>query len=314
MRKMSAVLIGAGACVAVLCAIGPQAGGDLLAPFASIAQAAESVDWQKVDETLGRKPAVSDDVHRYGFPRTDLSVSLDGVTIQPALALGGWVAFKPVHGGAMVMGDLVLLETEINPVMAKMIASGLEITAVHNHLLRASPATFYMHVAGHGDPVKLASAIHDGLAESKTPLTVAAPASPPPAVDLDTAKLDQIIGVKGQANGGVYQFTVKRRDPITEEGMSLTPAGAMGVATGINFQPTGGGKAAITGDFVLTGKEVNPVILALRTHRIEVTALHSHMLDEQPRLFFMHFWANDDAIKLAEGLRAALDKTASTKG
>jgi hypothetical protein len=286
--------------------------GACLLGSVSTAQA-QNIDWQKVDETLGRKPAVSDDVHRYGFPRSDLSVTLDGVTIKPALALGGWVAFKPGHGGAMVMGDLVLLETEINPVMAKMIASGLEITAVHNHLLRASPATFYMHVAGHGDPVKLASAIHDALAESKTPLTVAAPASPPPAVDLDTAKLDQIIGVKGQANGGVYQYNVKRRDPIMQDGMPLTPVGPMGVAIGINFQPTGGGKAAITGDFVLTSEEVNPVILALRTHGIEVTALHSHMLDEQPRLFFMHFWANDDAVKLAEGLRAALDKTASTK-
>jgi hypothetical protein len=170
-----------------------------------------------------------------------------------------------------------------------------------------------MHVAGHGDPIKIATAIKDALAESKTPLSVAAPATPPPTVDLDTAQLDQIIGVKGQANGGVYQFNVPRRDPITEEGMQLSPVGPMGVAIGINFQPTGGGKAAITGDFVLTGEEVNPVIVALRTHGIEVTALHSHMLDEQPRLFFMHFWANDDAIKLAKGLRAALDKTASTK-
>jgi len=211
------------------------------------------------------------------------------------------------------MGDLVLLETEINPVMTKMIANGIQITAVHNHLLRAAPATFYMHVAGHGDPVKLASAIHDGLAESKTPLTAGAPASPPPAVDLDTAQLDQIIGVKGQPNGGVYQFGVPRRDAISEDGMALSPVGPLGVATGIGFQPTGGGKAAITGDFVLTADEVNPVIAALRAHGIEVTALHSHMLDEQPRLFFMHFWANDDAIQLARGLRAALDKTASNK-
>jgi hypothetical protein len=281
-------------------------------PFISPAHA-QDMDWQKVDETLGRKPAVSGDVRRYGFPRSDLSVALDGVTIKPALALGGRVAFKPAHGGVMVMGDLVLLDSEINPVMAKMIANGLEITAVHNHLLRATPATFYMHIAGHGDPVKLATAIRDALAESKTPLTVGAPASPPPTVDLDTAQLDQIIGIKGQTNGGVYQFNVPRRDPITEEGMQLAPVGPMGVAIGINFQPTGGGKAAITGDFVLTGEEVNPVIMALRTHGIEVTALHSHMLDEEPRLFFMHFWANDDAIKLAKGLRAALDKTASTK-
>ncbi|MGY3454064.1 DUF1259 domain-containing protein [Bradyrhizobium sp. USDA 4353] len=282
--------------------------------FAPIVPAyAQDSEWQKVDDALGRKPVVADDVRRYGFPRSDLSVTLDGVTIKPALALGGWVAFKPAHGGTMVMGDLVLLETEINPVMAKMIASGLEITAVHNHLLRANPATFYMHVAGHGDPVKLASAIHEALAESKTPLTVAPPGTPPAAIDLDTAKLDQIIGVKGQANSGVYQFNVKRRDAISQQGMALTPVGPMGVAIGINFQPTGSGKAAITGDFVLTADEVNPVIIALRTHGIEVTALHSHMLDEQPRLFFMHFWANDDAVKLAEGLRAALDKTASTR-
>ncbi|RXH05160.1 DUF1259 domain-containing protein [Bradyrhizobium vignae] len=274
---------------------------------------AQDVDWQKVDDALGRKPAVTGDVHRYGFPRTDLTVTLDGVTIKPALALGGWVAFKPAHGGVMAMGDLVLLESEISPVMTKMIANGLEITAVHNHLLGASPATFYMHVAGHGDPVRIATALKEALAESKTPLSVPAPAAPPSAVDLDTAQLDQIIGVKGQANGGVYQFNVPRRDPVTEQGMQLSPVGPLGVATAINFQPTGAGKAAITGDFVLTGDEVNPVIKALRSHGIAVTALHSHMLDEQPRLFFMHFWANDDAIKLASGVRAALDKTASTK-
>ncbi|QOG20114.1 MULTISPECIES: DUF1259 domain-containing protein [Bradyrhizobium] len=274
---------------------------------------AQDVDWQKVDEALGRKAAATGDVHRYGFPRTDLAVTLDGVTIKPALALGGWVAFKPAHGGVMAMGDLVLLESEINPVMLKMIGNGLEITAVHNHLLGASPATFYMHVAGHGDALKIAAALKDALAESKTPLSLSPPAAPPPAVDLDTAQLDQIIGVKGQANGGVYQFNVPRRDPVSEDGMQLSPAAPLGLATGINFQPTGGGKAAITGDFVLAGDEVNPVITALRSHGIAVTALHSHMLDEQPRLFFMHFWANDDAVKLAGGLRAALDKTASAK-
>jgi len=270
----------------------------------------QQIDWQKVDDILGRKPAVSDDVHRYGFPRTDLAVTLDGVAIKPAFALGGWVAFKPMHGGVMAMGDLVLLETEINPVMAKMIAGGLEITAVHNHLLRANPATFYMHVAGHGDPAKIADTIRNALAESKTPLSLAAPSSPPPPVDLDTAQLDSFIGVKGQANGGVYQFAVKRLQPITEGDTLLTPVGPMGVATAINFQSTGGGKAAITGDFVLTAEEVNPLVNALRSNGIEVTALHSHMLNENPRLFFMHFWANDDAGKLSRGLRAALDKTA----
>ncbi len=280
-------------------------------PFISSAHA-QAIDWKKLDEVLGRKPAVSGDVHRYGFARSDLTVTLDGVTIKPALALGGWIAFKPAHGGAMAMGDLVLLETEVAPVVAKLTEGGFEITAIHNHLLRANPATFYVHVLGHGDPVKLAGAIHDGLAASKTPLSAGA-AGAPPAIDLDTAQLDQIIGVKGQNNSGVYAFAVPRRDPVSEDGMEMAPAGPMGVAQAINFQPTGAGKAAITGDFVLTGNEVNPVIKALLENGIEVTAVHSHMLDEQPRLFFLHFWANNDALKLAKGLRAALGKTASTK-
>jgi biotin operon repressor len=274
---------------------------------------AQGIDWKKVDDALGRSAAVTDDVHRYGFPRSDLHVTLDGVDIKPGFALGGWVALKPAHDGAMVMGDLVLLETEINPVISKLQEGGLEITAIHNHLLRSSPATFYMHVGGHGDAVKIATAIHTALGASKTPLGAPAAAGTQPAIELDTAQLDQIIGAKGRSNGGVYQFGVPRRDAVKEGGMDIAPAGAMGLATGINFQPTGGGKAAITGDFVLAATEVNPVIKELRAAGIEVTALHSHMLDEQPRLFFMHFWANDDAVKLARGLRAALDKTARAK-
>ena len=223
---------------------------------------------------------------------------------------------KAASGGAGVEllgdgdeGDLVLLETEITPVMTKLLDGGLEITAIHNHILRASPATFYMHVGGHGDPAKMAAVIRSALGESKTPFDPpAANPPPPPAIDLDTAKLDEIIGVKGTANGGVYQFGVPRRDPIIEMGLKVT--GPLGGANAINFQPTGSGKAAITGDFLVTGDEVNPLIRALRANDIEVTAIHSHMLGEQPRLFFIHFWANDDAIKLARGIRAALEKTA----
>lgn len=272
---------------------------------------AQEIDWKKIDDALGRSAAVTGDVHRYGFPRTDLSVTLDGVAIKPALALGGWTAFKPVHGGAMMMGDLVLLETEITPVLTAAIENGLEITAIHNHVLRANPPTFYMHVSGHGDPVKLANALHTTLAASKTPMTVQSAAAPD--VSLDTAELDRIVGVKGKPVGGVYQFGISRRDPITQNKMSLDPAAPLGMATGVNFQPTGNGKAAVTGDFVLAPTEVNPVIRALRGNGIEVTALHSHMLDEQPRLFFMHFWANDDAVKLAKGVRAALDKMANAE-
>ena len=276
------------------------------------AAGAQEIDWKQVDTVFGRTAAVTGEVHRYGFPRTDLNVILDGVTIRPTLALGGWVAFQSMHGEAMVMGDLVLLDTEINPVMAKLLEGGLDITAIHNHLLRANPATFYMHVGGHGDPVKMATAIRAALGESKTPL------NPPPAsqspvspIDLDTAQLDQIIGFKGQPNGGVYQFAVPRRLPASENGMTVVAA--MGGANAIGFQPTGGGKAAITGDFLVTGDEVNPLIRELRKNDIEVTAVHSHMLTEQPRMFFIHFWANDDAVKLAKGLRAALEVTAIAK-
>ncbi len=286
----------------------------LLVPIFGLALAlagqshADEIDWTKVDTAFGKTASVQGEVHRYGLPRTDLQVTLDGVAIKPALALGGWLAFEPMQDSAVVMGDLVLTETEVNPVMSKLLASGIEITAVHNHLMRASPATYYMHIHGHGDPVAMATVIRAALAESETPF--AAPAAPAAQaqIELDTDKLDAAIGVKGKVNGGVYQFSVPRKQAITEDGMPVPPA--MGTAIAINFQPTGGGKAAITGDFVVTAEEVNPMIRALRENGIEVTAIHSHMLNEQPRVFFVHFWANDDAVKLAKGLQAALEKIA----
>src|SRR3979411_2919778 len=239
---------------------------------------ATEIDWKKVDAALGKTPAVSGEGHRYGLPRSDLHVALDGVAIKPALAVGGGGPSAPIHGEAMVMGDLVLLETEITPVMTKLLDGGLDITAIHNHILRASPATFYMHVGGHGDPEKMAAVIRSALSASKTPFDPpATTAGPAPTVDLDTANLDEIMGGKGTANGGVYQFGVPRRDPIMESGMQVN--GPLGGAHAINFQPTGNGKAAITGDFLVTGTEVNPLIRALRAGDIEVTAIHSHMLD-----------------------------------
>ena len=268
--------------------------------------AAAGPDWPKVDQALGRKAAdLPGGVHKYGLPRSDLKVSVDGVAIKPALALGSWVAFQPSGDGAMFMGDLVLTDTEISPVMQRLIEGGIEITAIHNHLLRTSAPVFYMHVGGHGDPVKLAETLRAGLALSATPLSQAPAGSAPPALELDTAALDQILGYKGNPNGGVYQFSIPRAESVTENGMAV-PA-SMGTAIAINFEPTAGGKAGITGDFVLLGSEVNPVLRALRQHGIEVTALHSHMIDDSPHLFFMHFWAHDDAQRLAHGLRAALD-------
>jgi Domain of Unknown Function (DUF1259) len=274
---------------------------------ASHARAAET-DWIVVDTILTRTGAVSGDVHRYGLPRSDLNVSLDGVALKPGFALGGWIAFEPMGDKAMMMGDLVLTESEINPVMSKLLAEGLQVTALHNHLLRANPPTFYMHVAGTGDPAQLARLVRAALEESKTPFDIKPPAEAAAAsagVDLDTAKIDAAIGRKGKANGGVYQFGIARADSIKMDGMAIP--GAMGTAIAINFQPTGGGKAAITGDFVALSNEVNRLITALRDNGIEVTAIHNHMIGEEPRAFFIHFWANDDAVKLAKGLRAALD-------
>jgi hypothetical protein len=273
---------------------------------------AADFDWSKVDQALGKAGADQPgDVHKYGLPRSDLHVTVDGVTIKPALALGGWLAFKRMDREAMVMGDLVLTESEINPVMTKLLASGITVTAVHNHILRAQPATFYMHVAGQGDPVKLATALHDAVGASATPF--GPPAAPPPAaaLDLDIARLDGAIRYKGKESGGVYQYAIPRADTISDGDMAVPPV--MGTAIAINFQPTGGGKAAITGDFVLLDSEVNPVLQALRQSGIEVTAVHNHMLDDQPRTFFVHFWANDDAIKLGEGLHLALGKVNLSK-
>jgi hypothetical protein len=285
--------------------------GFLVAALAAISALnvanAAAIDWNQVDQAIGKKGAEQPGgVHKFSFPRSDLKVTVDDVPIKPALALGGWVAFLPMGSQAMFMGDLVLTDTEISPVMQRLIQDGVEITAVHNHLMRTSVPVFYMHVGGHGDPVKLAETLHAALALSKTPLSAPPAATTPPApLDLDTAALDKTLAFKGTVNGGVYQFSVPRAEVISEAGMTVPPS--MGTAIAINFEPTGGGKAAITGDFILLGKEVNPVLKTLREHGIEVTALHSHMIDDSPHFFFMHFWANDDAQKLALGLRAALD-------
>ena len=293
-----------------------------LAVGLSLPAFAADSDWARVGEALG-KPGTEmpGGVYRIGLPRTDLKVTLDGVDIKPGFALGGWVAFEKMGGQSMVMGDLVLTGDEVSPVMQKLLEGGIQVTALHNHLLRNQPFTMYMHVMGMGDPVKLATVIHDALAASKTPLaapatgssqpTGAAPAAPP-AIDLDTATLDRTMGAKGTNNGGMYQYSIPRAEPIKDNGMPVPPA--LGSAQAINFEPTGGGKAAITGDFVLTAKEVPLVMKALRDNGIEMTALHNHMLDDQPRLFFMHFWANDDAGKLAQGLKAALSHIAIAKG
>ncbi|RUV10077.1 MULTISPECIES: DUF1259 domain-containing protein [unclassified Mesorhizobium] len=267
-------------------------------------------DWKAVAHALGKSgQELSGGVYRVGLPRSDLKVTLDGVELKPALALGSWLAFKPMGDhDVMVMGDLVLTLPEIDPVMMKLVESGIEVTALHNHLQRAQPETMYMHVLGHGDPEKLAAALRSALQQSATPLSdaPASAAAASKAIDLNTSVIDHALGRKGKVNGGVYQVSIPRAETIKDDGMEVPDA--MGSAIAINFQPTGEGKAAITGDFVLIASEVNPVLRALRESGIEVTAVHNHMLNDEPRLFFMHFWANDDVEKLAKGLKLALDQ------
>jgi hypothetical protein len=239
---------------------------------------------------------------KYGFPRSDLTITVNGVQLTPALALGSWVAFKRYGSSAMAMGDLVLTEDEVGPVMTALQNGGVNQTALHNHVLGETPRVMYMHLEAHGRESAIARAIHNALRLTHTP--AAGPASPLQPIDLDTLAIATALGYRGKINGGVYQVSVPRAAKVMEGGMEIPPS--MGVATAVNFQPTGNGSAAITGDFVMTADEVNKVIRALQKAHIQPTALHSHMLNETPRLFFMHFWANENAVTLARGIHAAL--------
>ncbi|MFL6244465.1 MAG: DUF1259 domain-containing protein, partial [Thermoanaerobaculia bacterium] len=258
-------------------------------------------DWSGVEAALGRSgSAQPGNVYKFGFPRSDLDVRIGGVRLKPALALGSWAAFMDLPNGyTMAMGDLVLTEGEVNDVISALQAGGIEQSALHNHVLGETPRVMYLHFSGHGEAVALARTLRAALERTKTPLQPSAGTAPPP--DLPASDMDRILGYPGKPNGGVLQYSVPRTERIVEHGTEVPPAA--GTATAINFQPTGNGRAAISGDFVMLANEMNPVIRELRNGGIDITALHSHMLDEEPRLFFMHFWANEDAVKLATALR-----------
>ena len=289
------------AALSVASAAEPQAPGITRKPPTGAA------DWTAVDQIIGREGKMQPGgVYKYAFPRGDLQVQTHGVTVKPALALGSWIAFEGTSGDAMAMGDLVLAEGEVTPVITKLQQMGVQQTALPNHLLRESPRIMYLHIEARSQATKIAEAVHAALALTRTPPAQPAAAQPKEAFTLDTAQIKAALGYGGTVNGGVYQVSIPRAETIRADGMEVPPS--MGVATAINFEPTVRGKAAITGDFVLIANEVNPVIQALRNSGIEVTAVHSHMLTEEPRLFFLHYWANDDAVTLARGLRKALDR------
>jgi len=271
---------------------------------------AQGVTPAPIDQALGRSGQKTGDVYRVSFPRTDLHVSLKEVAIKPGLALGSWAAFLGTDDNATVMGDLVLLEEELNPVMAKLRASGFEISAVHNHLIEETPRVLFMHYMGHGPATQLATSLRAALSVSKTPLDKPAAAADEPAPPAWVKTVEDSVGRKGTFKGGVLSYGVPRTDTITMAGMTVTPAAGVGEV--INFQAADSGNVATTGDFVLIADEVNPVISALHEHNIQVTALHSHMLTEQPRVFFMHFWCVGSPESVGAGIKAALSKV-STK-
>jgi hypothetical protein len=273
----------------------------------SPAYAQGSIDWQAVEAALGRTGAMQPgDNYRFNMPRSDLRVVSQGVQIRPSLALGSWLAFKQSgENQAVAMGDLVLTEEELNPVLARLQEGGVGQTAVHKHLLEMEPAIWWAHVHAQGNPVEIARTVREALALTGTPPQ--APAAAPPELALDTAQISRLLGYPGRNNGGVYSVSVPRAETIRSHGIEI-PAN-MGLTTAINLQPTGNGRAAINGDYVMTAGEVDRVIAALRENDIQIVELHHHLTDEEPRRFFMHFWANDDALELARGLRAALEQT-----
>lgn len=286
----------------------------LLCVSASGAAQSPAGGWDAVDKVFGApgkdQPG---EVRRYGWPRTDLHVVLGGVPVEPALALGGWAAFKKTGTGqdAVTMGDLVLLGPEVDPVVRSLQAGGFEILAIHNHLIEETPRVVYLHFHGMGDASALAKTLKAALEKTKTPLAPPAgkaPARPTSAQEATFQKIQDLLGRKGTMAGTVLQFGVPRAEPIQDGGMEVPPS--MGMSIAINFE-TVGNRVATTGDFVLIADEVNPVIRELQAHGIRATALHSHMLRESPRLFFLHFWGVDAPEKIAEGIKAALAKIAT---
>lgn len=263
-----------------------------------------SLDLDGIAGAVGKKCVVAGPTCKVSFQRSDLKVTVGKVKIDPALAFTTWAAFIKSGDAALIYGDLVLLQDEINPVISRLEEGGIEISALHNHLIHDSPHIMYIHFMGHGGEVELAKTLRQALALTKTPLQPAPAAAA--AEKPETAKrIEAIIGREGTMEGRVLHVGVPR-DDIRVRTMGSDIPGNMGMNTPLNFQIEGD-KAAINGDFLLLADEVNPTVKALRAGGIEVASLHNHMLDEEPRLFFMHFWAYGDAATLAKGLKAALD-------
>ncbi|MEW9095396.1 MAG: DUF1259 domain-containing protein [Clostridiaceae bacterium] len=258
-------------------------------------------DLETIKNIFSQEGTTAGGVFKFTFPRFDLKVIIDDIIIEPNLALTSWVAFNQLGSHSMMMGDLVLLENEVGPVMSSLIENGIEVTGLHNHLLHESPRIMYLHIKGEGDSIKLAQSVKNALSLTATPFNIK---QQQPPSQIDWTVIEDILGHKGSHKGKVLQLSVPRTTIISEDGHKLSPA--MGISHAINFQSVGQ-NVATTGDFVLLADEVNPAISILKKNNVTVTAIHNHMLTEVPRLFFMHFWAVDKPKRIAHTLKSVLD-------
>jgi hypothetical protein len=264
-----------------------------------------SAGFSEVEKILGVSGQTQEGVTVFGFPRQDLKIKISGDSVPIGLGFGSWTAWKERGGEAMVMGDLVLLQEEINPVISALAEANFSVTALHNHFLGENPRMMYMHIYGMGEAVPLAIGIRNALSKTATPQpgpTMGGTSLP--VLNLDTKRLEQVIGHSGKIGGGVFKIIIGRPG-VKMDGVEMTAS--MGLNTWAAFTGTNE-RAHVAGDVAMTAKEVNPVIRALRRGGIEITAVHNHMLDEEPRIFFLHYWGTGPAEKLAETLREAFDQ------
>jgi hypothetical protein len=268
-----------------------------------------SLDTTLIEKITGIKGKANKGEYKITIPQNDLDVEVDGFKIIPPMGLGTWIAFTPSKEGSMIMGDIILTENDLKPVQQEVIRQGLTISAIHNHFVRNHPNVLYMHIGGSGkteDMAKKAKAVLDKVAESRGHNPASGSVSDVP-YSIDTKKLDEIIGSKGEMSKGVYKYTIGRPDvALKEHGVTVTTF--LGFNTWAAFQGSPD-HAAVAGDFTMLEDEVAPVIKALIENGIEVVAVHNHMVHEQPRIFFLHYWGVGNAEQLAKGLKAALNQT-----
>ncbi|MFI5252422.1 MAG: DUF1259 domain-containing protein [Bacteroidota bacterium] len=257
--------------------------------------------WSQIEKLFQKKGATQGDMFKITFPRTDLDVTMESIKISPDLALTTWLVFKPAGKSAVMMGDLVILDSEVPRVELMLDSAGIAVTGMHNHIIGESPEIIYMHIMATGDAVKLAGTMKNIFAATGTPIGETATRT---SKYFDWSPVDSIMGTKGTVKGDVVQYGIPLKEKVMDNGMEITPY--MGLTTSVNFQ-IDGSNAAVTGDFVLLSRDVQAVMHTLLSYDIPVTAIHNHLMNESPKIYFLHFWGYDEPVHLANGIHAALD-------